>query len=155
MRSLASARFALSVSAAATLLAACGSQTSVGAPGAVTQGSMLAPRNSSTNYNVLYSFGGGSDGEHPNSSLVNLSGTLYGTTLAGGGGGTVFSITSSGTENVLYRFNGRGHPNGSQPNGLFDVDGTLYGTAADGGSPFQRGTAFSMAFSLASRRAAA
>ena len=142
MRTLASSRFVLSVSAAATLLAACGSPTSLGAPLAMPKASRIATRFGTTSYNVLYSFAGGSDGAHPNSTLVNMSGTLYGTTLGGGGGGTVFSITTSGVENVVYSFNGRGHPDGSHPNSLIDEDGILYGTAADGGSPLQRGTVF-------------
>jgi|HubBroStandDraft_5_1064220.scaffolds.fasta_scaffold01199_4 uncharacterized repeat protein (TIGR03803 family) len=146
MNTLASSRFALSVSAAAVLLAACGgSQTPLVAPGAISQASTLATGTTRTNYKVVYSFGGGSDGAHPNSALVNVSGVLYGTTLAGGGGGTVFSITTSGAENVLYSFNGRGHPSGRNPNSMIGADGTLYGTAKDGGSSLQRGTVFSLA----------
>jgi uncharacterized repeat protein (TIGR03803 family) len=44
---------------------------------------------------VLHSFAGGSsDGEDPVASLVDLNGTLYGTTESGGtdGRGTVFSL---------------------------------------------------------------
>jgi uncharacterized repeat protein (TIGR03803 family) len=44
---------------------------------------------------VLHSFAGGSaDGEDPVASLVDLKGTLYGTTESGGtdGRGTVFSL---------------------------------------------------------------
>src|SRR5579863_1052411 len=81
----------------------------------------------------LYSFGGGSaDGAYPNGSLIEVNGTLYGTTTHGGGGcgynggcGTVFSITTSGTETMLHSFN-----NGSDGRypyaGLHDVNGTLY-----------------------------
>ena len=64
---------------------------------------------------TLYSFKGGkSDGAAPAAPLTNLSGTLYGTTASGGtvsnsnGGclncGTVFSISTSGQEKVLYFF---------------------------------------------------
>jgi len=44
---------------------------------------------------VLYSFLGGSDGENPQAGLINVGGTLYGTTANGGasGNGTVFKIT--------------------------------------------------------------
>jgi uncharacterized repeat protein (TIGR03803 family) len=52
---------------------------------------------------VIYSFQGGSDGATPNSSLINVKGTLYGTTYGGGvqarvcraegGCGTVFAVT--------------------------------------------------------------
>lgn len=56
---------------------------------------------------VLHSFGYSSNagGANPTAGLINVSGTLYGTTLHGGNGsGTVFSITQSGTEQVLHRF---------------------------------------------------
>ena len=45
--------------------------------------------------NVLHSFGNGTDGWGPYASLINVNGTLYGTTRYGGanGDGTVFSIT--------------------------------------------------------------
>jgi uncharacterized repeat protein (TIGR03803 family) len=44
---------------------------------------------------VLHAFSGGSDGAIPYAGLVNLNGTLYGTTLRGGANnaGTVFAIT--------------------------------------------------------------
>ena len=92
--------------------------------------------------NVLYSFGGGSgDGAYPQDGLLNVSGTLYGTTSGGGEGcsasggcGTVFSITTSGKEAVLHRFTG-GSQDGANPYaGLVDVHGTLYGTTYSGGS---------------------
>ncbi|MGB9652524.1 MAG: hypothetical protein WCB01_12050, partial [Candidatus Cybelea sp.] len=37
--------------------------------------------------NALYSFGGGSDGAYPYAGLMNVNGTLYGTSLHGGGRG--------------------------------------------------------------------
>jgi uncharacterized repeat protein (TIGR03803 family) len=71
---------------------------------------------------------------------VNVNGTLYGTTGGGGtgeqgSGGTVFSVTPSGTEKVIHSFQG-GSPDGSFPTfyGLIDVSGTLYGTTFDGGN---------------------
>lgn len=91
---------------------------------------------------VLHSFGNGTDGDSPRASLVDLNGTLYGTTEFGGthvcgefggGCGTVYSISTSGVEKVLYSFAGR--PDGSFPNaGLTDVNGTLYGTTSSGGA---------------------
>jgi uncharacterized repeat protein (TIGR03803 family) len=47
---------------------------------------------------VLYSFGPHPDGEYPETSLINVNGTMYGTTAAGGaypygGAGTVFRIS--------------------------------------------------------------
>jgi uncharacterized repeat protein (TIGR03803 family) len=84
-------------------------------------------------HRVLYSFGGGSDGEYPQGELTQVNGTLYGTTTNGGFGyGTVYSITTSGVEQVVYRF--AGSPDGAAPvGGLLDLNGTLYGTTHAGG----------------------
>jgi uncharacterized repeat protein (TIGR03803 family) len=98
---------------------------------------------------VLYSFQGGSDGGFPLSGLINVNGTLYGTTYFGGGSGcgslgcgTVYSISTSGTENVLYRFSG-GSDGGNPVASLLEMNGTLYGTTEGGGSAGY-GTLFSM-----------
>jgi uncharacterized repeat protein (TIGR03803 family) len=83
------------------------------------------------------------DGTYPQADLIDLKGTLYGTTSAGGasGGGTVFSITPSGKETVLHSFGG---PDGAEPMGrLLNVNGMLYGTTASGGAN-GGGTVFSM-----------
>jgi uncharacterized repeat protein (TIGR03803 family) len=98
------------------------------------------------NEKVLYSFGtnGVRDGGQPSSALTNVKGTLYGTTARGGSHGnvgTVFSITTNGTEKVVHSFNGSG---GSQPvAGLKNIDGVLYGTTSMGGAN-NLGTVFSM-----------
>ncbi|MGA8099705.1 MAG: choice-of-anchor tandem repeat GloVer-containing protein [Candidatus Cybelea sp.] len=89
---------------------------------------------------LLYSFAGGNDGASPIGGLTNVGGTLYGTTTAGGGTGcggngcgTVFSITASGTESVLYSF--VGGSDGANPYAeLTNVHGTLYGTTFAGGA---------------------
>ena len=99
---------------------------------------------------VLYSFKGRPDGANPHGALLNVNGTLYGTTLGGGahclkhgGCGTVFSITTSGAETVLHSFGGSG--GGRNPEaGLIDVKGTLYGTTLEGGAS-DDGTVFSLA----------
>ena len=89
---------------------------------------------------VLYSFGAASgDGYLPKGGLTNVGGTLYGTTYLGGanGFGTIFKITKSGTESVLYNFAGPRDGDGSQPiTGLTNVGGTLYGTTYDGGGGY-------------------
>ncbi|MFY9860035.1 MAG: choice-of-anchor tandem repeat GloVer-containing protein [Candidatus Cybelea sp.] len=99
---------------------------------------------------ILHNFGTaiGTDGSDPEASLIYVNGTLYGTTAAGGGphgklgGGTVFSISTTGTERVLYRF--RGRFNGIIPmGGLIDVNNTLYGTTSLGGA-YHQGTVFSV-----------
>ena len=93
-------------------------------------------------HKLLYRFRGGSDGHNPH-GLLNVNGTLYGTTTFGGGYecndssgvgcGTVYSISTSGTEKVLYAF--KGGSDGAFPlAGLIDVNGTLYGTTSEGGS---------------------
>ena len=88
---------------------------------------------------VLHRFGKKhrGDGAWPVAGVINVGGTLYGTTLSGGWpgteGGTVYSITPDGLEKVLYRF--KGDPDASSPySHLTDVNGTMYGTTAGGGT---------------------
>lgn len=84
---------------------------------------------------TLHRFGGGRDGELPVAGLTDVKGTLYGTTLGGSSGnGTVFSLTTAGVETVLYSFKG-GPKDGSIPrSGLIAVNGVMYGTTTQGGS---------------------
>ena len=96
-------------------------------------------------HRVLYSFGGKPDGEEPDAGLIKVNGKLYGTTYAGGGGsecenfdgedigcGTVFEVSPSGTERVLYRF--KGDTDGAHPlAALVAVNGAFYGTTSGGG----------------------
>jgi uncharacterized repeat protein (TIGR03803 family) len=100
---------------------------------------------------VLHAFAGNSDGAHPAAALVDMNGTLYGTTTFGGGGtclasghpfgcGTIFSITTSGVEKVVYAFTSES--GGEYPQaGLIAVNGSLYGTTYGGGSGSE-GTVF-------------
>jgi uncharacterized repeat protein (TIGR03803 family) len=96
----------------------------------------------------LYNFAGPpTDGAYPEANLINVKGTLFGTTLSGGtnGDGTVFSITPSGTETVLHSFGASG--DGIGPSGaLINLNGTLYGTTLNGGASGD-GTVFSIATS--------
>jgi uncharacterized repeat protein (TIGR03803 family) len=95
-------------------------------------------------YRVLHSFGGSGDGMNPYAGLIDVNGTLYGTTVKGGANnwGTVFEISGTGTEKVLYSFEGSG--GAVQPEaGLIDIKGTLYGTTRAGGAYFL-GTVFSI-----------
>ena len=88
--------------------------------------------------NTLFSFNGGSDGLQPVSGVTfDSSGNLYGSTIGaecGGGGGTVFELSSgSWFYNTIYCFSGGfgGGPNLSTL--LLDLAGNLYGTTfADG-----------------------
>jgi uncharacterized repeat protein (TIGR03803 family) len=133
------ARYAFSISAAAALLIGCGA----GMPGSVAQGSRadgIAHHFPSTwSFQLLHSFGKRSDtdrdhgGANPLGGLIAEDGTLYGTTQNGGDGdnGIVYSISTTGTKKVLFRFN---FNDGALPSGdLAIVNGTLYGTTEGGG----------------------
>jgi len=73
---------------------------------------------------LLYSFTGGTDGSTPEASLLmDSQGNLYGTTYAGGanGLGTVFKVSSSGQETLLYSFAG-GTADGANPQASIILD---------------------------------
>jgi uncharacterized repeat protein (TIGR03803 family) len=106
---------------------------------------------------VLHTFAGGSlDGGEPLAGLLNVNGTLYGTTEYGGGKaycsgypdgegcGTIFSIDlATGTEKLVYAFS-NDSTDGQYPYaGLIQVKGKLYGTTY-GGGVYGYGTAFSL-----------
>jgi uncharacterized repeat protein (TIGR03803 family) len=88
-------------------------------------------------FTVLYNFTGAPDGASPFAGVTrDAAGNLYGTTYTGAssGYGVVFKVGKSGTESVLYSFNG-GTDGGSPVGGLVrDTAGNLYGTAEYGGS---------------------
>ncbi|MGB6412333.1 MAG: choice-of-anchor tandem repeat GloVer-containing protein [Candidatus Cybelea sp.] len=135
--------YALSSCVAAAMLAGCGgSPPPIGAAGTLPQS--RAP--SGYGYDTLYSFGSGPDGQQPKAGLINLNGTLYGTTYKGGkyGAGTVFSTSTSGSEKVLYSFNTYSKDNdGANPSAsLIAVKGLLYGTTEYGGREAYYGTVF-------------
>jgi uncharacterized repeat protein (TIGR03803 family) len=116
------------------------SYQSASLPGAV----LANARKATPKFKSLYSFKGGTtDGSSPRGGLTDLNGVLYGTTNQGGTGGckfvvgcgTVFSITQSGRETMLYSF--QGHPSdGSDPapTSIIVHNGILYGTTVRGGS---------------------
>lgn len=85
-----------------------------------------------TGYDVLFTFGSnvyGLAGWVPLANLIAVGGALYGTTAYGGtsGCGTVFRITTDGSESVLHAFNCT--TDGAYPAaGLTVVNGALYGT---------------------------
>jgi uncharacterized repeat protein (TIGR03803 family) len=118
----------------------------------------LAHHGSGWALSPLYSFKGnpGNDGAGPDSSFViNSSGVLYGTTIAGGpytycgifdgykGCGTVFTLQPTPNppptpetpwgEKIVYQFTLE--PDGAYPRNsiVFDSSGKLYGTASNGG----------------------
>jgi uncharacterized repeat protein (TIGR03803 family) len=89
---------------------------------------------------VIHNFARSStDGGYPSSNLTRDSlGNLYGTTQYGGSSfvGTIFKITATGTESVLYSF--KGDPvDGAVPEGgglLRDTAGNLHGVSYEGGA---------------------
>jgi uncharacterized repeat protein (TIGR03803 family) len=110
---------------------------------------------------AIYSLKGSpNDGAAPKAPLLDVHGTLYGTTTGGGTGsctsgkgrratsgssngcGTVFSINTSGKERVIYSF--KGGKDGAYPVApVIDVNGILYGTTYGGGEG-SLGTVFSL-----------
>ncbi len=94
-------------------------------------------------YHVLHKFTGyPDDGAYPYAGLLAGDGSLYGTTAGGGAysSGTVYKISPSGAEHVIYSF--KGNPDGAGPNaGVIAVNGTLYGTTSAGGT-YDQGTVY-------------
>lgn len=101
---------------------------------------------------VVYNFQGGQDGAFP-TALIADDGVLYGTTDQGGsngcggaGCGTVFSVTTSGQERVLYGFGT--FSDGNYPNALIAVKRKLYGTTFLGGYCYYNGNGCGTFFSV-------
>jgi uncharacterized repeat protein (TIGR03803 family) len=121
--------------------------------GAYAQGiafELMPQANGGWKEKILHSFGNGSDGQKPYSSLVlDAAGNLYGTTLQGGtyGLGTVFELMPQAggtwTEKLLHSF-GDGS-DGQKPYAglIFDTAGNLYGAAEIGGT-YNGGVAFEL-----------
>ncbi len=91
-------------------------------------------------FQVIHSFAtGGAGGINPVAGLtLDSAGNLYGTTTAGGfgGSGTVFRLSHKGSGwilSVLFSFTGGS--DGGEPNAglIFDRAGNLYGTTTEGG----------------------
>jgi uncharacterized repeat protein (TIGR03803 family) len=86
-------------------------------------------------FNVMYRFCSETnctDGWAPDAGLISdPQGDFYGTTSMGGayGWGTVFKLTKTGKETVLYSFKGGGNDGGHPYAGVIrDDEGNLYGT---------------------------
>lgn len=102
----------------------------------------LAPDGSET---VLHAFAGRPDGANPDGALTpGGAGKLYGTTLRGGraGRGTIFEISESGSERVVYSFHGTS--DGKDPVDSVTVHaGNIYGVTESGGT-YNKGVAFAL-----------
>lgn len=108
-------------------------------------------------FTVLHAFTAGSDGAAPEGGVARDSGgNLYGTTELGGPGnctlgntpgcGIVFSVSASGTEKILYTFQGGSDGAFPQANPIVDGSGNLFGTAFFGGDPLcSCGTVYKLA----------
>lgn len=126
----------------ATLLVACSnglfsSATPVPEGSHRYEGSAARP-SAGSHYRILHAFGKSGDGAGPEAALIDVSGTLYGTTAYGGSyredGGTVFDVDpATGSEHVLHSF-GNGVDGAEPAAALIDVNGTFYGTTYVGGS---------------------
>jgi uncharacterized repeat protein (TIGR03803 family) len=97
---------------------------------------------------VLHDFHNASpstDGTSPAGGLLNVQGNLYGTTVAGGlhNCGTVFQLTPTGVETLLYEFDCTNGDGGGPAAALINVRGTLYGTT-QGGGKYGKGAVFSI-----------
>lgn len=120
----------------------------------------LTPRDaqgSAYSESVLHRFHAGNDGEQPYAGLIaGGGGSLYGTTIEGGGGacgfgcGIIFKLTPADprrTETVVHRFAGGGRDGANPNSGLIAADGALFGTTQSGGSsacPYGCGTVFKL-----------
>jgi uncharacterized repeat protein (TIGR03803 family) len=126
--------------------------TTLGGSGCGGQGcgTVYSVTPSGSSYSVLHRFTGHSDGAHPRGSLIDKAGVLYGTTTRGGGSGcggpgcgTIYRMTTGGSETVMHDFRG-GLSDGAYPDdGLVLSNGILYGTTQIGG-PKSVGTLYSI-----------
>jgi hypothetical protein len=103
--------------------------------GSVAVRGASAPKHLASTESLLYSFGG-SGSAAPNSGMIaDSTGALYGTTIYGGGGGTVFKLTpnhSGHSYRALYNF--PGGAGGNVPEAVvMGSGGSLYGVTFAGG----------------------
>lgn len=109
--------------------------TAVG--GVWARGVIFSIEKDGDNFSVIHDFtGDGNGGQWPYGSLIQDGDTLYGMTLADGGGnkGVVFSIGTDGAGLALLHEFASGDDDGGSPEGSLIKDGdTLYGMSVLGG----------------------
>jgi uncharacterized repeat protein (TIGR03803 family) len=109
-------------------------------------GSVFAVHVDGSGFTNLWNFTGGSDGGNPETGVVMVSNTLYGTTYDEGsnGEGTLFSVGTDGSNfTILHTFTGANDPDGEHPVALDCFCGCLYGTTFGGGT-YGYGTLFKL-----------
>lgn len=116
------------------VLAGCASSSGTSTmPAAVahppTEQARSVEKSPTATYLIIYTFKGGSDGGVPKAQLVDVNGTLFGTTSTGGTtfDGTVYAITTGGAEKVLYTFGSKANDGELPLGGLIDINGALFG----------------------------
>jgi uncharacterized repeat protein (TIGR03803 family) len=119
--------------------------TSYGGTNEIPAGTVFRISTNGT-FTNLYYFTGGTDGEAPESGLVQgPDGNLYGTTFGGSGNtyGNVFKISTNGVQNNVYTFTGG--TDGAKPFAglVLGSDGNFYGTTTSGGT-YTNGTVFKL-----------
>jgi len=102
-----------------------------------TSGAAFSISTAGTNFTVLHDFSStagnlfiNSDGSDPNAGLVLSGSTLYGTTVSGGtgGNGTLFSVSTTGSNFTVFHDFAGGNGGNSPMSGLLVSGSTLYGT---------------------------
>ncbi len=120
--------------------------------GSTGDGTVFSINTDGSDFQVLYSFTGGTERwRNPYAGLTLVGSTLYGTTAEAGSAddGTVFSINTDGTGfQVLHSFAG-GTGDGEEPTaGLTLVGSTLYGTTLEGGGTGAGGDGYGTVYSI-------
>jgi uncharacterized repeat protein (TIGR03803 family) len=111
----------------------------------IGEGTVFGLNTDGSDFRLLHSFTGGSDGGKPCSSMILSGSILYGTTEQGGspGIGTVFAVNTNGTGfRNLHRFSppAGAYPHWRNDDGIYPETGLLlardklYGTACIGGT---------------------
>jgi uncharacterized repeat protein (TIGR03803 family) len=129
---------------AAGLIAVGGQLYGTTLGGGLGRGTVFKVNPSSGAESVVHGFScctSSQDGAYPLARLTAVSGVLYGTTSSGGAAqrGTVFRMTTTGSETVLHSFTGK--PDGTTPDAGLIFSGALYGTTKSGGT-HSEGTVF-------------
>ncbi|MBV8491073.1 MAG: hypothetical protein JO199_11145 [Candidatus Eremiobacteraeota bacterium] len=108
-----------------------------------TVGTLGAINASTGKFTLLHAFGGGTDATYPSANVIVSGSNIFGVTANGGGKGcayksvtygcgTVYEVSTTGVEKVLYGFSGG--TDGDNPEGPVTlVNGVLYGTTYQGG----------------------